>query len=64
MTTALGYIYNIYTAFLNLVFNVFAISSGVTIGWIVITIIVFGLMINNILNLPKSAPSIRRSKNG
>lgn len=63
MAQALGYIYDIYSGFLNLVFNVFAIESGVTVGWIIVSVIVFGLMINNILNLPKSAPSVRR-KNG
>lgn len=63
MAQALVYIYDIYTAFLNLIFNIFVIDTGVSVGWIIVVVIVFGLMITNILNLPKAAPSIRR-KNG
>lgn len=63
MAQALVYIYDIYTAFLGLVFNVFVIDTGVSVGWIIIVVIIFGLMITNILNLPKTAPSVRR-KNG
>lgn len=63
MAQALQYLYDIYSVFLDLIFNQFEIAQNVTIGWILIVIIVFGLMITNIMNLPKSV-NIKRSKNG
>lgn len=63
MNQALQYLYDIYSVFLDLVFNQFEIIQNVSIGWIMIVIIVFGLMINNIMNLPKSV-NVKRSKNG
>lgn len=59
MAQALTYLYDIYSAFLNMIFNTFEITTDVTIGWIMIVFIVFSLMINNILNLPKSAPKMK-----
>lgn len=53
MAQALTYIYQIYAKFLDLVFNQFEMFSGVTIGWVIVATIVFGLLINSILNLPK-----------
>lgn len=63
MNQALQYLYDIYSVFLDLIFNQFEIIQNVSIGWIMIVIIVFGLMINNIMNLPKSV-NVKRSKNG
>lgn len=54
MSEALNVIYDIYEAFINLVFTSFDIGSGVTIGWVFVAIIVFGMLINSILNLPRS----------
>lgn len=53
MTEALTYIYQIYEKFLDLVFNQFEMFSGVTIGWVIIAILVFGVMITSILNIPR-----------
>lgn len=63
MAQALQYLYDIYSVFLDLIFNQFEITQNVTIGWILIVVIVFGLMITNIMNMPKSV-NIKRSKNG
>ena len=63
MNQALQYLYDIYSVFLDLIFNQFEIIKNVSIGWIMIVIIVFGLMINNIMNLPKSV-NVKRSRNG
>lgn len=60
MNEALTYIYQIYNKFLDLIFNQFEMFSGVTIGWVIIAIMVFGMMINSILNIPKG---IRRTNN-
>lgn len=54
MAEALTYLYQIYSSFLDLMFNSFEIAQNVTVGWIIVVIIVFGLMINTILNLPRS----------
>lgn len=54
MAEALTYLYQIYSSFLDLMFNSFEIATNVTVGWIIVVIIVFGLMINTILNLPRS----------
>lgn len=61
MSEALNVIYDIYTAFINLVFTSFDIGSGVTVGWVFVAVIVFGMLINSILNLPRSI-SVRSKK--
>lgn len=53
MEQALEYLYMIYGNFVTMVFNDFALFQGVTVGWIAITVIVFGILINSILNIPK-----------
>lgn len=58
MNEALTYLYQIYAGFVNLVFNTFEISNGVSIGWILVSVTVFGILINTILNIPKSGSRI------
>lgn len=53
MTQALEYLYYIYQKFITLVFTQLNIFNGVNIGWIIITISLFGLLIRSVLNLPK-----------
>lgn len=52
MSQALTYLYQIYSAFLDIVFNEFEISTNVTIGWIAMSIMVMSMMIASILNRP------------
>ena len=52
MTTALNYIYYIFNKAINFVFNDMTIDNNVTVGWICISIIVFGILIGSILNIP------------
>lgn len=54
MSEALNIIYEIYSAFIGMLFTTFDIGGGVTIGWVFIAVIVFGMLINSILNLPRS----------
>lgn len=61
MNQAMTYLYQIYSAFLDLVFNQFEITTNVTIGWIAIVIVVMTMLIVSILNVPKLA---QRRKNG
>lgn len=62
MSEALNVIYEIYTAFINLIFTSFDIGSGVTVGWVFVAVIVFGMLINSILNLPRSVSVISESR--
>ena len=61
MAQALTYLYDIYSGFINMVFNDFALFENVTLGWIVIAVFVFGIMINSILNIPKGI-QVRKEK--
>lgn len=53
MAQALTYLYDIYTGFLNMVFNDFELFPNVTVGWIVVVVLVLGLVINSVLNIPR-----------
>ena len=53
MNQALTYLYYIFDSFIDLVFNRIEIAQNVSIGWIMISIILFGLIIRSVLNLPK-----------
>lgn len=59
MSQALTYLYQIYTAFLDLVFNKFELFENVTIGWVGIVIIVMTMIIVSILNIPKLSKGVR-----
>lgn len=52
MNQALTYFIYIYRKTLNFVFNEMFIDSSVTVGWIMISIIVFGILMGSILNIP------------
>lgn len=67
MVDALNYIYLIFDKFVKCVFVDLELYSGVTLGWIAVSVLLFSLMIRSILNLPKSMnnfSSIRRKDNG
>ena len=59
MSQALGYLYEIYTEFLDLVFNEFELFENVTIGWVGIVIIVMSMIIISILNIPKLSKGVK-----
>lgn len=58
MTEALQYIYYIFDKLLDWLFNSAEFFPNVTIGWVIITIILFGMVIKSIINIPRS---VRRS---
>lgn len=64
MNDALSLINYVFTKFLDLLFNRLEISSNVTIGWILVVIVIFGIMISNILSVARSSQShiIERNK--
>lgn len=53
MNDALNFIYSSLSALTSFVFNQMIIVEGVTVGWVIVVMIVFGIIISNILNLPK-----------
>lgn len=53
MAQALSTLYEIYQQFIGFVFNDMEIAPNVTFGWIAISVMVFGILINSILNIPK-----------
>lgn len=57
MNQALTYLYYIYDKFINLVFNQLEIAQNVSVGWIIVAVIIFAMLIRNILNLPRSMGS-------
>lgn len=57
MNEALTYLYYIFDKFVNLIFNQLEIAQNVSVGWIIIVIIIFAMLIRNILNLPRSMGS-------
>ena len=59
MTQALTYIYQIFNKFVQLMFNDFEMFSGVTVGWVIVSVMLFNLMIVNILNLPRSVKNAK-----
>lgn len=59
MANALTYLYQIYTAFLDLVFNQFELFQNVTIGWVGVVIMVISMIIISILNIPKMSKGVK-----
>lgn len=59
MNEALEIIYQIYFAFIDWIFNRANFISGVSIGWVAVTVFVFSILINNILNVAKTGQRVR-----
>ena len=59
MSDALEIIKYIFTKQLNFMFNDLQMFTGVTIGWVLAVITIFSILIHNVVNLAKSAPSQR-----
>lgn len=62
MSDAITLFYQVLQILVSWVFSV-EIVSGVSIGWVFVSIIVFSLLIRNILNVPKRSTSFKVSKN-
>lgn len=52
MSDAITVFYYVFNKIYNFLFNQAVIETGVSIGWIFVTVVVFGLLIRSILNLP------------
>lgn len=52
MNTALGYLYTVFDRFISFVFNDMNIVSGVSVGWVVISIFIISFVLSNLLIIP------------
>ena len=62
MSEALSYLYEIFDGFLDLMFNQFYLFTGVSVGWVAVTVLIFGLVIRSILNVPRSVQFPRKMR--
>lgn len=54
MSEAIEILYQIYFAFVDWIFNQANFVTGVSIGWVAVTVFVFSILINNILNVARA----------
>lgn len=52
MSDAISVFYYVFNKIYNFLFNQAFIEEGVSIGWIFVTVVIFGLIIRSILNIP------------
>lgn len=62
MADAITLFYQVLQILISWIFNA-EIVTGVSIGWVFVSVIVFSLLIRNILNVPKRSTTFRVSKN-
>lgn len=62
MNQALTFFWQIYSALFTSLFDKMFIVSGVSLGWVMITIFIFMILIKSLLSLPRSAPRYRTKK--
>ena len=60
MSDAITLFYKVLQIIVSWIFDA-EIVSGVTIGWIFVSIAIFGILIRSILNVPKSSNSLTLS---
>lgn len=53
MSQAINVVFYIFNKFINLLFNEIQIVDGVYLGWVIIVVIIFGIIFNSLLNIPK-----------
>ena len=53
MSDAINIVFYIFNKFINLLFNEIQILDGVYLGWVILVVIIFGIIFNSLLNIPK-----------
>lgn len=53
MSEALNYLYYIFDSMLDWLFEDAELFTNVTVGWVIVVIILFSMVIRSILNLPR-----------
>ena len=62
MNDALTIIEYIFVKQLNFVFNDLEILPNVTIGWVIVVITIFSILIYNVVNIARSSPIVKGNK--
>ena len=52
MSQAVDLLFQIYSKFIEFIFDKFEILNGITIGWIFVSILVFAVLIRSIMAIP------------
>lgn len=52
MNDAIELFYYIFTKIYNFVFNQAVFTQGVSIGWVLVAVILFGIVVSSVLNIP------------
>lgn len=55
MTEAMTLVYYIFDKMIDFLFNDAQIVDGVSLGWICVSVVVFGILVNSFLVVPKGA---------
>lgn len=55
MNDAIEIVYYIYQKMIDFLFNTAVIMPGVSLGWIAISVVVFGILVNSFLVVPRGA---------
>lgn len=53
MSEAINIVFYIFNKLINLLFNEIQILEGVYLGWVILVVILFGIIFNSLLNIPK-----------
>lgn len=53
MSDAINIVFYIFNLIIDLFFNRFRIAPGVYLGWVILVVIIFGIIFNSLLNIPK-----------
>ncbi len=53
MSDAINIVFYIFNKFINLLFNEIQIIQGVYLGWVLLVILLFGIIFNSLLNIPR-----------
>lgn len=59
MAEALQIFYQIYAMLVELFFNDIEIAANVTIGWVLVTVFIFSVLLRSLLNVPRASRSVR-----
>lgn len=57
MVDAINLLFQIYLKFVDFVFDKAEILSGVTLGWIALSVLIFGVLIRSLMAVPSRSQS-------
>lgn len=57
MVDAINLLFQIYLKFVDFIFDKAEILNGVTLGWIVLSVLIFGVLIRSLMAVPSRSQS-------